>query len=129
VGEGARAKLGTISYPGGDSSRPCPSLPLQDGADASGLLHVDGQEVDPVAPRLPEVDVFRRDVAGLSGFEGHSWLPVQGEGHGPFKDIDDFITRMIVPTSFTPVGSQADLPVVDSLTSLAYTRAGVSFLP
>jgi hypothetical protein len=94
-----------------------------------GLLHLNGQEFDLVAPRLPEVDVFRRDVADLSGVEGHIWLPVQGGGHGPFKDIDDFITRMIVPTSFTLVGSQADLPAVDSLASLAYTRAGVSFLP
>jgi hypothetical protein len=32
-------------------------------------------------------------------------------------------------TSFTPVGSQADSPAVDSLASLAYTRAGVAFLP
>jgi hypothetical protein len=41
-----------------------------------GLFYVDGQKFEAVAPRLPKVDLFRRDVAGLSGFQGHIGLPV-----------------------------------------------------
>jgi hypothetical protein len=36
-------------------------------------------------------------MAGLACVEGYIGLPVHGEGHRPFQDIDDFIPRMIMP--------------------------------